>query len=87
MDNALQWKNFYPVDNALGLVRNTQLRVGERRGEVTNMQSGQRGFSGNWDYTQHWLSLISSLEDTILVNSKMRAIAVRLPQTMQNYQW
>ena len=37
MDNALQWKNLYPVDNALGLVRNTQLRVEKRKGEVTDM--------------------------------------------------
>ena len=30
-------------------------------------------------------SLISPVEDTILVNSKMSAIAMWLPQTMQNY--
>ena len=37
MDNALQWKNLYPVDNATGLVRNTQLRVGERGEGVTDL--------------------------------------------------
>ena len=37
MDNALQWKNLYPVDNATGLVRNTQLRVGEREEGVTDL--------------------------------------------------
>ena len=38
MDNALQWKNLHdPVDNATGLVRNTQLRVGERGKGVTDL--------------------------------------------------
>ena len=38
MDNALQWKNLHdPVDNATGLVRNTQLRVGERGEGVTDL--------------------------------------------------
>ena len=37
MDNALQWKNLYPVDNATGLVRNTQLRVGEVGEGVTDL--------------------------------------------------
>ena len=35
-DNALQWKNLYLVDNATGLVRNTQLRVGKREEGVTD---------------------------------------------------
>ena len=39
MDNALQWKNLYPVDNATGLVRNIQLRRGggERGKGVTDL--------------------------------------------------
>ena len=32
MDNALQWKNLYRVDNATGLVRNTQICGGEGSG-------------------------------------------------------
>ena len=38
MDNALQWKNLHdPVDNATGLVRNSQMRLGEREKGVTNL--------------------------------------------------
>ena len=40
MDSALQWKNLYPLDNSIGLVRNTQLpvRTGRGAGEgVTGM--------------------------------------------------
>ena len=37
MDNALQWKNLYPVDNATDLVWNTQIRVGERGEGVTDL--------------------------------------------------
>ena len=38
MDNALHWKNLHdPVDNATGLVRKTQMRLGEREKGVTDL--------------------------------------------------
>ena len=55
MDNALQWKNLYLVDNATGLVRNTQLRVGKReelRGDRPVKRAGrlfgQLGLNPAW---------------------------------------
>ena len=86
MDNALQWKNLYPVDNATGLVRNTQLRRGGGGGKGwPTCKAGREALRVIGIKPGMALSLISPLEDTILVNSKMSAIAMWLPQTMQNY--
>ena len=51
MDNALQCKNLYLVDNVSGLVRNTQLRVGEwgdRPIKRTERLFGQLGLNQAW---------------------------------------
>ena len=48
MDSALQWKNLYPLDNAIGLVRNTQLPARTGRGEGEGVTVAQLGLNPAW---------------------------------------
>ena len=95
MDSALQWKNLYPSDNAIGLVRITQLPVrtgrgsgggGDRHVKWAGRLVGRLGLNPAWPKLNFTPKTYHSggywsrgpPPDTILVTSKMRAIAKTL---------